>query len=320
MGPPHPDRVRPGPQDRSLGAERLSRSSRRHPERAPAGPGPGADPADRRVLRSLLERHGLRPARGRGQHFLASPAVLDAVVAAAELGPGDRVVEIGPGLGALTVRLAERAGSVVAYEVDRALVAVLREEVLALASNVRVVEGDVLAADFLAERPTRLVANLPYQITSPVLMRLLGDGRRPPLSVVMVQQEVAERLLGRERSFLTVFVESFARVELVRRVSPQAFTPAPRVASAVIRLAARATPAFAPFPQREFLALASDAFRHRRKTLASALGHEAALPRAEAAAVLSAAGIGPRRRPEELGVAEWRALYAALAERGLRPA
>jgi 16S rRNA (adenine1518-N6/adenine1519-N6)-dimethyltransferase len=287
------------------------------PDRLPAG---ALDPADRRALQALLERRGLRPSRSRGQHFLVSPAVLDAVVDAAELGRDDSVVEIGAGLGPLTVRLAARAGRIVAYEVDPLIAAVLREEVLGDIANVRVVQADVLSVDLLAGSPTRVVANLPYQITSPVLERLLGDRRRPPLAVLMVQQEVAERLTGTSRSFITIFAQAFAEIDLVRRVSPRAFMPPPRVASAVVRMRARPEPLFAPYPQGDFLRLVSDAFRHRRKTLVAALGFEAALERAVAAEVVRASGLPDRARPEELEVTDWRTLYAALASRGLRRA
>lgn len=280
----------------------------------------GLDPADRDTLRTLLTRHGLRPGRSRGQHFLVSPAVLDDVIGAAELSGAQRVVEIGAGLGPLTIRLAARASHVEAYEIDPRLAAVLRREVLRGIDNVRVVEADVLSVDLLASRPTRVVANLPYQITSPVLERILADDRRPPLSVVMVQREVAERLVGEQRSFLTVFAQSFAAIDVVRLVSPRAFLPPPRVASAVVRLRAHARPAFTPYPQREFLALVSDAYRHRRKTLIASLAFEADLRREVAGDALASAGIAPKARAEELDVADWRALYAALAARGARPA
>lgn len=230
------------------------------------------------------------------------------------------MVEIGAGIGALTVRLARRARDVVAYELDARLAALLRDEVLRGTRNVRVVQGDVLAADPLEGRPDRVVANLPYQITTPVLERLLADERRPPLSVLMVQQEVAERIAGEDRSYLTMFVTAFADVDIVRRVSPRAFVPPPRVASAIVRLRAHAVPRFAPFPAAPFLALVSDAYRHRRKTLVASLGFEAGLARPDALRALSDAGIAPTARPEELDVDGWRRLYAALAARGHRPA
>ena len=277
------------------------------------------DPAERATLRALRARHGLRASRSRGQHFLASPAVLDAAVRAAEITTADRVVEIGPGLGALTVRLAAAADRVVAFEVDARLAVILRDDVLRGAENVEVVTADALAVDLLASRPTRVVANLPYQITTPVVERILRDERRPKLAVLMVQQEVGERMRGATRSWLSVFVESYATVEIVRRVSPGAFEPPPRVASAVVKLRSRERPLFAPFPADPFLGLISDAFRHRRKTLLAALGFEAALDRERSAEVLRAAGIAPSARPETLSAADWVRLYATLAARGARP-
>jgi 16S rRNA (adenine1518-N6/adenine1519-N6)-dimethyltransferase len=165
-----------------------------------------------------------------------------------------------------------------------------------------------------------VVANLPYQITTPVLERVLADERRPALAVLMIQQEVAERVVGASASWLSIFVAAFARAEILRRVSPGAFSPPPRVASAVVRLRTRERPLFLPYPQAPFLRLVSDAFRHRRKMLLAALGFEARLERARASEVLAAAGVPASARAESLAVEDWVRLYAALAARGLRPA
>ena len=276
------------------------------------------DVADPRDLRDALRRHGVRAARSLGQRFLVDRSVLSAIVAAADLGPADHVLEVGPGPGVLTRELAARAGSVTAVEVDPRMVTILGETI-GDRPNVRIVNADALTTDLYAlppRAPTRIVANLPYQITTPLLERFLGDGRRPPLVVVLVQREVATRICAtprdaRERGFLSVFVQSFAEARIVRRVPARAFRPAPRVDSAVVALATRDRPAFAPLAQEPFFRLVSDAFRHRRKQLRSALGHEAGLPRDRASAVLAAAGIAPERRPEELALEEWVALARA---------
>ncbi|HZP95640.1 MAG TPA: 16S rRNA (adenine(1518)-N(6)/adenine(1519)-N(6))-dimethyltransferase RsmA [Candidatus Limnocylindria bacterium] len=279
------------------------------------------DLADPRALDSVLRRHGVRAATGLGQRFLVDHGALASIVEAAEIGVADDVLEVGPGPGVLTAELARRARSVTAVEVDERMVAVLADTLGGL-ENVRVVRADALAVDLYAlgdRPPTRIVANLPYQITTPLLERFLADPRRPPLVVVLVQEEVARRVAAssenerapRERGFLSVFVQSFADARVVRRVPPRAFRPAPRVSSAVVALRTRATPAFAPLDQRAFLRFVSDAFRHRRKQLRSALGHEAGLARDRAEAALAAAGIDGRRRPEELALAEWVALAAA---------
>jgi 16S rRNA (adenine1518-N6/adenine1519-N6)-dimethyltransferase len=277
------------------------------------------DIADPRALDAVLRRHGIRAATSIGQRFLVDRSVLRAIVDAAALGPDDDVLEIGPGPGVLTAELATRARSVTAVEIDERMVAVLRDT-LAGQQNVRVVRADALDVDLFAlgERPpTRIVANLPYQITTPLLERFLGDPRRPPLIVVLIQEEVARRIVAtprsaKERGYLSVFVQSYAEPRLVRRVPPRAFRPPPRVSSAVVALRTRARPAFAPLEDRAFLRFVSDVFRHRRKQLRSALGHEAGVERDRAETALATAGIEPRRRPEELSLEEWTALATAV--------
>ena len=277
------------------------------------------DVADPRALRDVLRRHGVRAATSLGQRFLVDRGVLAAIVDGAELTPDDDVLEVGPGPGVLTAALAARVRSVTAVEVDPRMVALLGET-LADHTNVRVIQADALKVDLLALAPrpiTRIVANLPYQITTPLLERFLADDRRPAVVVVLVQQEVARRMAAtarsaRERGYLSVFTQSFAEPRIVRRVPARAFRPAPRVDSAVVALRTHARPIFAPLAQEPFLRLVSDAFRHRRKQLRSALGHEAGLDRERATTVLAAARIAPDRRPETLSLDEWVALARAI--------
>jgi 16S rRNA (adenine1518-N6/adenine1519-N6)-dimethyltransferase len=276
------------------------------------------DLADPRALREVLRRHGVRAATSLGQRFLVDRSVLSAIVDAAELSPDDVVLEVGPGPGVLTAQLAARARAVTAVEVDQRMVTVLAE-MLADRTNVQIVHADALKIDLFGISPlpiTRIVANLPYQITTPLLERFLADERRPPLVVVLVQNEVARRMVAsphdaRERGYLSVYTQSFAEPRVVRRVPARAFRPPPRVDSAVVALRTRPRPAFAPLAQEAFLRLVSDSFRHRRKQLRSALGHEAGLDRERATAVLAAAGIAPERRPETLSGEEWVALARA---------
>ncbi|HEX9496231.1 MAG TPA: 16S rRNA (adenine(1518)-N(6)/adenine(1519)-N(6))-dimethyltransferase RsmA [Candidatus Limnocylindria bacterium] len=277
------------------------------------------DLSDPKSLRAVLERHAVRAAKGIGQHFLTDRAALAAIVDAAELSSDDDVLEIGPGPGVLTAALADRARSVTAVEIDERMVAVLQDTV-GERENVRVVRADALAVDIFAlgpRPPTRIVANLPYQITSPLLAKFLEDPRRPPRIVVLVQEEVARRIVAgpddaKERGFLSVFVQSFAAPKIVRRVPARSFRPPPKVDSAVVAMRTLAVPAFAPLDQSRFLALVSDAFRHRRKQLRGALGFEAGLEKDRADEALRAAGIEPTRRPEELSLAEWVALAKAI--------
>ncbi len=277
------------------------------------------DIADPHGLKSVLRRHGVRPATSLGQRFLVDRGVLRDIVESAELSQDDDVLEVGPGPGVLTAQLAERARSVVAVEIDERMVAVLRDT-LAEHQNVTIVRADALEVDLFAlaaRRPTRIVANVPYQITTPLLERFIGDDRRPPLIVVLVQEEVARRTVatessGKERGYLSIFVQSFADARIVCRVPPSAFRPAPKVSSAVVALRTRARPAFAPLERHAFLRFVSDVFRHRRKQLRGALGHEAGVAPERAEAALRACGIEPTRRAEELSLDEWVALARAL--------
>ncbi|MDQ6858003.1 MAG: 16S rRNA (adenine(1518)-N(6)/adenine(1519)-N(6))-dimethyltransferase RsmA [Chloroflexota bacterium] len=278
------------------------------------------DLSDPKALRALLDRHDVRAAKGIGQHFLVDRSALAAIVDAAELTTDDDVLEIGPGPGVLTAALADRARSVTAVEIDERMIAVLTDTVGAR-PNVRIVRADALEVDLygLVDRsPTRIVANLPYQITSPLLMKFLEDRRRPPRIVVLVQDEVARRIVAqpgdvKERGFLSIFVQSFAVPTIVRRVPARSFRPPPKVDSAVVALRTLETPAFGALEQHRFLALVSDTFRHRRKQLRGALGFEAGVSKERADSALRSAGIDPSQRPEELSLVQWVALATALA-------
>lgn len=279
-----------------------------------------ADLSDPRDLQAILDRHAVRAAKGIGQHFLVDRGALAAIIEAAEVSAADDVLEIGPGPGVLTAALADRARSVTAVELDQRMVSVLTDTVGDRA-NVRIIRADALEIDLYSAgaRPTRIVANLPYQITSPLLMKFLEDPRRAPLIVVLVQEEVARRIVAqpgdaKERGFLSVFVQTFAAPRIVRRVPARSFRPPPKVDSAIVALRAKPAPAFDPLDGSAFLALVSDAFRHRRKQLRSALGFEAAVGKEQADAALRAAGIAATRRPEELSVAEWVALATAIGQ------
>ncbi len=280
-------------------------------------------------VRALLARHGLRPDRRRGQHFLVDANVLAKILAAAELREEDRVLEIGPGLGTVTRELAARAERVVAVEVDRRLLPVL-EETLSGLDNVTVVAGDALRVDLDALCPGdpgswKVVANLPYYLTGPLVARLLtlgARGGRPPgrfgRLVVMVQEEVAARLVAAPGSeaygAFSVLVQYHATAEAVARVSPNCFYPPPEVVSAVVRLEARREPPVAAEP-RALFAVVRAAFGQRRKSLRNALSSGLGLAPREVEEALRAAGIAPGRRGETLSLAEFGALAALLGER-----
>ncbi len=270
---------------------------------------------------ALLSRHGIWLSRSMGQHLLVDRDVLERIVASATtLGPQSEVLEIGPGVGALTAELSRRARRVVAVELDPRMIGVLRETVPA--PNVQLVQTDALAvqpAQLFGGRPYSVVANLPYNVATPLLRRLLyapPDGR-PQELVVMVQREVAQRLAARpgSMSLLSVEVQLVADIEYLFEVGPRSFFPPPEVASAVVRL--RPLPGYRvpPLPdERRFFQVVAAGFHQKRKQLHNAL-RSLGVDAERVVAALAAAGIDPKRRAETLTLDEWSRLSAALWER-----
>ena len=267
------------------------------------------------------------PKKSLGQHFLVDRSHLEQIVAAADLTPEDTVLEIGPGLGTLTQELANRAGRVVAVELDDRLVQPLREQ-FADRPHVQIVHGDILAlapAALLQPHtpPTgqqtaaplryKVVANLPYYITSAILRHVLEATPPPTLVVVLVQLEVAQRICAQpgDLSLLAVSVQYYAQPRLVHRVPAGAFRPRPQVDSAVLRLEVHPQPIVAVPPDR-FFAVARAGFGQKRKQLLNSLAAGLGLPKPESQAALLKAGIDPTRRAETLSLEEWGALCNAL--------
>ncbi len=262
-------------------------------------------------VRRLLEQWDLRPSKGLGQNFLINPAVLEKIVAAAELTPDDVVLEIGAGLGAMTELLARDAGHVVAVELDQRLIPVL-QDVLSGLDNVTLVQGDILALDPVAlvgglDLQYQVVANLPYYITSAVLRHLLEASLKPQRIVITVQREVAERIVAKpgKMSLLAVSVQFYGRPQLLFRIKPGSFYPSPEVESAVVRVDVHEKP-IAPVEETDaFFRVVRAGFSPRRKQLRNTLS--AGLRRAptEVATKLEKVGVDPRRRAETLGLQEW---------------
>ena len=249
------------------------------------------------------------PRKSLGQHFLEPPWA-DKLVAALEPGPADTFVEIGPGPGALTLRLAPLVAQLTAIELDPRMVAELAPRV---PGNVRLVQADVLEADLAALVPEgrfRVAGNLPYNVSSPILFRLIDlhlvSGRVSD-ATLMLQREVADRLTARpgtkDYGVLTILAGLHADIARVLALPPGAFRPAPRVHSAVVRLRFR-PPAVALADQAIFTAMVRSMFTQRRKALSNALAPFAAGRGRDAAAALAAAGIDPRRRGETLQLTE----------------
>ncbi|ACZ38274.1 16S rRNA (adenine(1518)-N(6)/adenine(1519)-N(6))-dimethyltransferase RsmA [Sphaerobacter thermophilus] len=267
------------------------------------------------TFRDLLEEIGVRPSKALGQNFLHDTRIVQRIAEVADLGPDDLVVEVGPGLGILTRELARRAGTVIAVELDTRLADHLRES-LEL-ENVRIVEGDILdlnLAELAGKRPYHVVANLPYSVAAAVIEHVLESDHRPGRMVVMVQREVAERIVARppEMSVLAVAVQFYAVPRIAFRVGPGAFVPRPRVDSAVLRLDINPNPPLSGAERAAFFTLVRAGFSQRRKRLANALADALDLPKSVVGERLTAAGIDPDRRAETLSVEEWLAMQRSF--------
>ncbi len=275
-------------------------------------------------IRSLCEKYGVSLAKGFGQNFLVNPGICPKICDVAGIGPGSNVLEIGPGFGTLTQQLAARAKKVVAIEVDTRLLPVL-QETLAAYPNAQVVQGDVLECNLneiishnFNGEPVAICGNLPYYITSPILMRLL-ESRLPNDGItVMVQKEAAERITTRPGTraagAISYAVWYYSRPQLCFAVKPGSFYPPPKVTSAVIHLAPAGPGALADQPQREqrLFSLIRGAFSQRRKTLVNAASAGLGLPKEQLAAAVIAAGLPPMARPEQLTLEEYILLEALL--------
>jgi 16S rRNA (adenine1518-N6/adenine1519-N6)-dimethyltransferase len=277
---------------------------------------PRLDPAE---VRATLRAAGLRARQRLSQNFLADTDVLEAILGEARSEPGDRVLEIGPGLGLLTGGLLASGAAVTAVELDRGLAAFLRDrfEPALEGGGLRLIEGDALDQDLvhLLEPPYDVVANLPYHITSPILHALLGEAPRPRRLVLMVQREVAERIAAPpgKMSYLSVFVQYHARVRVALRVPPAAFEPEPAVDSAVIVVEPfDADDRLGPEDEEALWRLVQAGFRERRKMLHNVLARQLPVDAGRVAGALAASGIDPDRRPQTLAVGEWLALLEAI--------
>lgn len=276
------------------------------------------------VVQELLRRHGLWLQRGLGQNFLVDANILRKIVAAAALDPDSCVLEIGAGIGTLTRALAQNARQVVAVEIDRSLRPILKETLAGLA-NVKVEFGDVLQIDLPAllkpygAMQWHVVANIPYQITSPLLGRLMEHKAHFCQMILMLQKEFAQRLLAevgtKHYSAMTVFAQYHARIEWVASVSRHSFWPPPNVDSAVVRLTPLPQPPALVANESFLFEVIHAAFAMRRKTLLNALTAGLKRPRPQVEAALRAIGLDPSRRGETLSVHEFICLVNALEEK-----
>jgi len=261
---------------------------------------------------ALLRQFGLRPDPRLGQNFLVDETALQKIVEIAEISREDAILEIGPGLGGLTSRLAGQARQVVAVELDGRLFPVLKQ-VLSQHSNVQLIHGDILAlnpAQLFDSSGYKVVANIPYYITSALIRHLLESARRPARLVLTVQREVAERICATpgELSLLAISVQVYGQPQVRARIPAGAFFPPPKVDSSVVCVDLYPQPLVPISHLTPFFRLAKAGFSQKRKTLGNALAASLAWPKEKAQALLLAASIDPRRRAETLGMLEWKTL------------
>ncbi len=273
--------------------------------------------ADRGVTSHILKAFNLHASKRLGQNFLIDAGVVNGIVATAEIEPGDRVLEIGPGIGTLTQALAEAGADVTAVELDKKLPAVLAETLKAY-DNVRIVPGDILKTDIRAlmgDEPFKVVANLPYYITTPIIMALLEQKLPITRIVTMVQKEVAERMTaepgGKDYGALSVAVQYYTEPEFALNVPPKCFMPAPAVDSAVMDCVVRTEPPVDVKDEKMFFRVVKASFGQRRKTLTNALTG-VGISKDDVKTVLSTAGVEGTRRGETLTLAEFAALADAV--------
>ena len=280
--------------------------------------------------KGLLRRFGLQARKSLGQHFLIDEEVLKLITSAAELTPTDVIMEIGPGLGVLTKELAGQSGWVITVELDSRLATIL-EQSLAPFSNVTIINEDILRIDpaaLLQEQRAKfppiigspfnykVVANLPYYITSPVLRHFLETSLKPQIIVVMVQKEVAEAIVAKpgQMSILSISVQFYGEPAIISYVPAQCFYPAPEVDSAILKIKLYSQPPVEVTDRESFFKLVRAGFSAPRKQIGNSLAQGLGLSKAEIVSFLGKASIVSQRRAETLTLGEWAKLWQVFIQ------
>lgn len=267
------------------------------------------------VVKEIIEKHGFKFSKSLGQNFLIDGNIIDRIIERADIEGNDGIIEIGPGIGTLTQKLCEKAKKVVAIELDSNLIPIL-EETLGAYNNVEIIHGDVLKVDLkhiieekLASEKVKVVANLPYYITTPIIMKLLEENLSIDKIVVMVQKEVALRMKAapgnKDYGALSVAVQYYSKPEIIVDVPKNVFMPRPNVDSAVIMLDVYKEPAIKVENEKIFFNIVKAAFGKRRKTLLNALASSIDLKKERIEEILKECGIDPMRRGETLTIKEF---------------
>lgn len=268
-----------------------------------------------RATKDIVDKHGFKFSKSLGQNFLIDDNVIDKIIDGARVKEGDKVIEVGPGIGTLTREMAKRAEKVVAVEIDKNLIPILKET-LADFDNTEVVNEDILKVDInklvdekLSEGPVKLIANLPYYITTPIVMKFLEEDIPVTDIVVMVQKEVADRMNAvpstKDYGALSVAVQYYCDTEIVAKAPRHMFIPQPKVDSTVIGLHIREEKKYKADNEQLFFKTVKAAFGQRRKTLLNSLSSMGVLEKAKIKEVLAEAGIDEKRRGETLSIEEF---------------
>lgn len=273
---------------------------------------------DPKTIRGLLKLYGLTPKKELGQNFLINPQILADIINTSHLTNHDLVVEVGPGLGTLTLELAKLAGKVVTIEKDRQLMPIL-QSILQPFANVEIVNQDLLklGEPFYRQMVSKqypaykVIANLPYCITSGAIKHFLSNPIKPSMMVIMVQKEVAERIVAEppDESILSISVKFYGKPEIVRLVDHKDFWPSPEVDSAILKIVTHSHFNWHNIDEPLFFKIVKSGFSEKRKQIKNSLSHALNLPSEQVGEWLSSCQIAPQRRAETLSLEEWLNLY-----------
>lgn len=257
-------------------------------------------------IKSLLKKYNMQPKRGLGQNFLTDESVLQKIVQTADLSKSDCVVEVGPGLGVLTKKLAQEAKKVISVELDKSLIKILQSE-LSNCENVELVNMDALKY-IPPQEKYKLIANIPYYITSPLISHFLANKRKPVKTVLLIQKEVAEKICAKAKNLnvLAIHVQIFGTPRIISKVSPESFYPAPKVDSAILSVDIYKKP-LVPYEKIEsFFKIVHAGFSQGRKTILNALANKITeIEKSDFKKTLESCKISPKARAQHLSIEDW---------------
>lgn len=265
------------------------------------------------IIKEILERYETRPSKGLGQNFLIDKNTLDKIITAADIKPDDFILEVGPGIGTLTEKLAEKAKQVIAVEKDETMIEILKETVKNF-NNIEIIQGDILKRELKLPKNYKIVANIPYYLTSPLIRKFLENppaGRQPQKMILMLQKEVAQRICSNppDMSLLAVSVQFYADAKIISYVSKNCFWPAPKVDSAIIEIIPENK---YDIPTDDFFRVVKAGFSQPRKQLGNNLSKMLKVERGKINEVLFNKNIQPKQRAETLSIKSWVDLTTAL--------